>query len=170
VPPTPNDDRGANGRAVPTGRAVRTGRAAAERLTRRIEPTVLGRLWSRLLEVEFVDRAVALAAKAFVCFFPLLIIVTALSPESIRANVLESLTDRFGISGEPFELVRQAFATADQTRTASGMFGVLTTVLFGVAFTSSLQRTYLRAWRRPGGGGARNKVGEPSGWPASWLC
>jgi membrane protein len=164
VPPTPREDRGAN------GRSVRTGRAAAERLTGRIEPTVLGRLWSRLLEVEFVDRAVALAAKAFVCFFPLLIIVTALSPESIRANVLESLTDRFGISGEPFELVRQAFATADQTRTASGMFGVLTTVLFGVAFTSSLQRTYLRAWRRPGGGGARNKVGEPSGWPASSLC
>ena len=36
----------------------------------RLERTVAGRLWSRLLELEFVDRSVALAAKAFVSFFP----------------------------------------------------------------------------------------------------
>ncbi len=129
---------------------------------------MLGRLWSRLLEVEFVDRAVALAAKAFVCFFPLLIIVAALSPQSIRADVVSSLTTRFGISGEPFEIVRQAFATADQTRTASGIVGVLLTVVFGVAFTSALQRTCLRAWRRPPGGGAWNK-GRGAAWVGGVL-
>lgn len=126
-------------------------------------------MWSRLLEVEFVDRAVALAAKAFVCFFPLLIIVTALSPQFIRADVLNSLTNRFGISGEPFEIVRQAFATADQTRTASGITGVVITVIFGVAFTSALQRTYLRAWRRPPGGGAWNK-GRGAMWVAGVIA
>lgn len=156
------------GAAEPDTRTARA-RAAADRLSRRLEPTLLGRLWSRLLEVEFVDRAVALAAKAFVCFFPLLIIVTALSPQSIRADVLNSLTNRFGISGEPFEVVRQAFATADQTRTASGITGVVITVIFGVAFTSALQRTYLRAWRRPPGGGAWNK-GRGAMWVAGVIA
>ena len=31
------------------------------------------------------------------------------------------------------------------------------TVAFAVSFTTALQRTYLRAWRRPPGGGMRNK-------------
>jgi len=43
----------------------------------RLESTPLGTLWSRLLEVEFVDRSVALAAKLFVTFFPLLIVAAA---------------------------------------------------------------------------------------------
>ena len=38
---------------------------------------MLGRWWSRLLELEFVDRSVALAAKVFVSFFPLLILDAA---------------------------------------------------------------------------------------------
>ena len=34
-----------------------------------------GRVWERLLEIEFVDRSVALVGKAFVSFFPLVIVV-----------------------------------------------------------------------------------------------
>ena len=37
------------------------------------------------------------------------------------------------------------------------MIGVLLTVAFAVSFTTALQRLYLRAWRRPPGGGLRNK-------------
>jgi len=44
-----------------------------------------------------------------------------------------------------------------QTRTASGIVGALITIAFAISFTTALQRTYLRAWRRPPGGGARNK-------------
>ena len=56
-------------------------RETAARYAERLESTVLGRLWSRLLEVEFVDRSVALAAKAFVSLFPLLILIAALTPD-----------------------------------------------------------------------------------------
>ena len=55
-------------------------RLAAHTHATRLESTTAGRFWSRLLEIEFVDRAVALAAKAVVSFFPLLIVVAALSP------------------------------------------------------------------------------------------
>src|SRR5664280_2881510 len=73
-------------------------RRSAARSVARLEVTVLGRLWSRLLELEFVDRSVALA----------------------------------------------------------------------VSFTTALQRVYLRAWRRPPGGGVRNK-GRGALWVGGFV-
>ena len=137
-------------------RTSRLRRSAAE-FAARLEVTALGRLWSRLLELEFVDRSVALAAKAFVSFFPLLILVAAITPGGVRQEMLEIITGRLGISGDALDTVRQAFASADQTRAATELFGALITVAFAVSFTTALQRVYLRAWRRPPGGGVRNK-------------
>ncbi len=140
-------------------------RAALGSLTTRVEPTWIGRLWSRLLEVEFVDRAVALAAKAFVSFLPGIILIAALSPESVRIRIMENLGRRFGISGQAMDMVRQAFASAAQTRAAAGVLGTILTIAFMVSFITALQRTYLRAWRRPPGGGAKNK-----GRAVMWLA
>lgn len=144
--------------------ALRT-RQAAARLANSLETTVLGRLWPRLLEMEFVDRSIALAAKAFVSFFPLIILVTALTPAAVRSNVLETISSRFGLSGPALDTTRQAFATADETKQATGIIGVLVTLVFAISFTTALQRVYLRAWRRPPGGGARNK-----GRGALWIA
>lgn len=137
--------------------ATAKARDAAARISTQLETTVLGRLWSRLLEVEFVDRSVALAAKAFVSLFPGLILLAAIAPDSVRQSILENLSRRFGIEGVAFETVRSAFASPAATRAASGIFGAILTFAFMVSFTTALQRTYLRAWRRPPGGGARNK-------------
>ena len=141
----------------------------SERSTARVEPTWIGRLWSRLLEVEFVDRSVALAAKAFVSFLPGIILIAALSPESVRQRIVENLGIRFGISDDAFETVRHAFASAAQTRAAAGIFGTILTIAFMVSFITALQRTFLRAWRRPPGGGARNK-GRAFFWLAGVLA
>lgn len=137
---------------------------AAAQVAERLDTTVFGRVWSRLLEVEFVDRSVALAAKAFVSFLPLLVLITAVSPHDVRDNILAVFTTRFGISGEAFDMVQQAFAAPARTRSASGILGALITIAFAVSFTTALQRVYLRAWRRPPGGGVRNK-----GRGAMWL-
>src|ERR1700710_923694 len=48
-----------------------------------VETTFLWRIWERLLENEFVDRSVALGAKAFVSFFPLIIVVGAFVPPRV---------------------------------------------------------------------------------------
>ena len=45
---------------------------------------LLWRVWERLLEIEFVDRSVALAGKAFVSFFPLVIVVAAFCPPAFE--------------------------------------------------------------------------------------
>lgn len=147
------------------GLARRSAALAAERL----EVTVLGRLWSRLLEMEFVDRSVALAAKAFVSFFPLLILVAAVTPPGVRQEILTIITTRLGVSGDALVTVRQAFASADQTRAATELVGALVTVAFAVSFTTALQRVYLRAWRRPPGGGVRNK-GRAAVWVGGFVA
>ena len=143
-----------------TARAQRIAAGYAERL----EDTVIGRWWSRLLEVEFVDRSVALAAKAFVSFFPLLIIISALAPDGVRTELLQTLADRLGVGGESRDAVKAAFASPDAIKAAAGVLGVLLTIAFAVSFTTALQRVFLRAWRRPPGGGARNQARG-----ATWL-
>ena len=145
-------------------RAARARRYAA-RTAERLERTVIGRWWSRLLEIEFVDRSVALAAKAFVSLFPLLIVISAVTPERVRREILQALADRLGVDGQSRQAVSQAFASPDATRSATGVIGVLLTVAFAVSFTTALQRLYLRTWRRPPGGGLRNK-----GRGAIWVA
>jgi len=154
--------------AAETGRLDRA-RAGARVLATRWETATVGRFWTRLLEIEFVDRSVALAAKAVVSFFPLLIVAAALSPPSARRSLVDAIAARFGISGDAFEIMKGAFASPAQTREATGVFGGLLAVAYAVSFTTALQRVYLRAWRRPSGGGMRNK-GRGAIWVGGTLA
>jgi membrane protein len=118
-------------------------------LRTRVERLLLWRVWERMLEIEFVDRSVALAGKAFVSFFPLVIVVAAFVPERIRSSIITSLTARLGIRGDALTIAREAFASSDDIRKATGLLGLLLTIFFATSFTTALQRVYLRAWRRP---------------------
>src|SRR5215211_2927959 len=73
-------------------------------LRTRLERLLLWRVWERMLEIEFVDRSVALAGKAFVSFFPLVIVVAAFMPERIRSSILTAVTARLGIRGDALQL------------------------------------------------------------------
>ena len=115
----------------------------------RLERLLLWRVWERMLEIEFIDRSVALAGKAFVSFFPLVIVVAAFVPERTRSAIISSVTARLGIRGDALTLVRDAFASSDDVRQATGLLGLVLTIFFASSFTTALQRVYLRAWRRP---------------------
>lgn len=121
-----------------------TGRGRAER-------TIFWQVWERMLETEFVDRSVALAGKAFVSFFPLVIVVAAFMPARTRASIFESLTTRLGVRGPSLDLAKSAFQSSDDVKRATGYLGLLLTFFFASSFTTALQRVYLRAWRRPPG-------------------
>jgi membrane protein len=133
-------------------------------LRTRLERLLLWRVWERMLEIEFIDRSIALAGKAFVSFFPLVIVVAAFLPERIRSSILTSVTARLGIRGEALTLARDAFASSDDIRKATGLLGLVLTILFATSFTTALQRMYLRAWRRP------PRAGAGAYWRgAAWL-
>ncbi len=126
--------------------------------------TLVWNIWERMLETEFIDRSVALASKAFVSFFPLVIVVAAFAPTSIRASIFSSVTHRLGMEGNALAGARHAFASADQVRRATGGLGLILTFFFASSFTTALQRMYLRAWRRP----PAKKVGSYTRGPV-WL-
>ena len=101
-----------------------------------------------MLEIEFVDRSVALAGKAFVSFFPLVIVVAAFMPSGVRTSIFTTLTQRLGIQGAALTSAKQAFTSAEDVRKATGALGLVLTFFFASSFTAAVQRVYLRAWRR----------------------
>jgi membrane protein len=123
-------------------------------LRSRLERLLLWRVWERMLEIEFIDRSIALAGKAFVSFFPLVIVVAAFVPQRIRSAILTTITARLGIRGDALTIAREAFASSDDIRKATGVLGLVLTIFFATSFTTALQRMYLRAWRRPPHAGA----------------
>ena len=128
------------------------------------ERTIFWRVWERMLENEFIDRSVALGAKAFVSFFPAIIVVAAFMPASVRTSIYETISRRAGLSGAGLATVRGAFASSDDVRKATGLVGLLFTFFYINSFTTALQRVYTRAWRRP-------KSGRVSGYAlgSAWL-
>jgi membrane protein len=115
----------------------------------RAERSLLWHVWERMLEIEFIDRSIALAGKAFVSFFPLVIVVAAFMPERIRSSIITSITAGLGIRGDALTIAREAFSSSDDIRKATGLLGLVFTIFFATSFTTALQRMYLRAWRRP---------------------
>jgi membrane protein len=139
-------------KARPDGQWLAGVRSRVETVRSRAGQTLVWRVWERMLEIEFVDRSVALAGKAFVSFFPLVIVVAAFVPERTRASIFTTLTHQLGIQGHALGTVRDAFASSDDVRRATGILGLVLTFFFASSFTTALQRVYLRAWRRAPGG------------------
>ena len=135
----------------------------------RAQRTLAWRVWERMLEIEFVDRSVALAGKAFVSFFPLVIVVAAFTPKNVRSSILTTVTHQLGIRGPSLGIVRQAFASTEDIRRATGILGLVLTFFFATSFTTALQRVYLRAWRRAPDANIREYVRGPA-WLATVLA
>ncbi len=129
-----------------------TVRRRIESVRRIVERTLAWKIWERLLETNFVDRSVALAGKAFVSFFPLVIVVAAFVPERLRKSIVSTLVHRLGLAGQSLTTVKEAFSSASDIRRATGILGLILTVFFATSFTTALQRMYLAAWRRPSPG------------------
>src|SRR5262249_23226795 len=133
------------------------------------EQTLPWKVWDRMLETECIDRSIALAGKAFVSFFPLIIVVVAFLPAHLRMSILNAVSHRLGLTGASLGTVKQAFASADNIRRATGVLGLVLTVFFASSFTTALRRAYLRAWRRPPGGKAAGNYVRGIAWAAAFL-
>jgi membrane protein len=133
------------------------------------ERTLLWKVWDRMLETEFIDRSIALAGKAFISFFPLIIVVAAFVPSHLRMSIFTTVTHRLGITGESLATVQQAFSSAEDIRRATGLLGLVLAVFYASSFTTALRRAYLRAWRRPAGGKAAGNYVRGVAWVAAFL-
>src|SRR5690349_24630231 len=118
-------------------RTAETAKQRAGALRGRAQQTLFWKVWERMLEAEFVDRSVALAGKAFVSFFPLVIVVAAFLPVHVRNAVFSTLTRRLGVRGDALTLSKRAFTSADDVRKATGILGLVLTIFFASSFTTA---------------------------------
>ena len=142
-------------------------------------PTAMGRLMARLgesfpgrcarsfLELQGIDRAMAIAAQAFTALVPLLLLTSELSGRGQGNAAADAIVRRFHLTGESASAVQQFFASP-----GGGSIGVLSAVLLvfsGVSFTRRVQRMYQDAWRLPPRAGVRGSLNALFGLAALVL-
>ena len=113
-------------------------------------------------------------AKAFISFFPFVVVAGAFVPVRVRQSIASTLSSRFELSGTSATTVTEAFTSSDDSRKATGVLGLVFLAYYATSFTTALQRVFLRAWRRPAGGQVTNRLHGPA-WlggiiaVAAWL-
>jgi membrane protein len=111
----------------------------------------------RLVEIQFVDRSIALGSLAFTAIVPLLVIASAFLPGT--DDLASELIDRFHLRGDTAQLVRDVFAQPDAVRQSISWLGVLLLLGAALSFTRALQRVYEHAWRLEARGLAGTRAG-----------
>jgi membrane protein len=129
-------------------------------------PVLLARAWlERLVAVQLVDRAVALAGRAFTALIPLFVVYDAFVPQVNGRNFAEDVIDRFDLTGAAADSMRQALAPSGDVQQGFGVLGVLLVIVSALSFARALQRLYEVAFGLKALGGVR---GTPS--TLLWLA
>lgn len=116
----------------------------AERVAAAVE---LGRDCARrAIEIEFVDRSIALASLSFTALIPLGVVLGTFLPRVERRSFASSLIERFHLDEASAKLVEALFAPASGVESNLSIIGLVLVVISALAFTRALQRVYERAW------------------------
>jgi membrane protein len=129
--------------------------------------TFLGRCVGTFLDLQGIDRAMAIAAQAFTALIPLLLLASALAPMDSRNAVSDAIIGRFRLTGDAAHEVETLFAASE-----SGSIGALSVVLVvfsAVSLTRRLQRMYLQAWRLEPRTGGRATLNAAFGLTALFV-
>ena len=125
-------------------------------LRRRLEPAVRlaqsglpGQILGRLIEVQFLDRTVILAAQAFSAILPLFIVVSTVSPHPGGDSPGTVLIGKLGLGASQMSSLQTAVVPPPSARASVGVLGILLALLTATSFARALQRSYQLAWRLP---------------------
>ncbi len=100
-------------------------------------------LLRRLVEVQMVDRGVALGAQAFTAIVPLLMLFAVIAPRKEGRDFVETIVDRFQLSGDSAAAMREAFQPPSTVTSQSiSVFGAFLLIAAALSFTRTLQRLY----------------------------
>lgn len=108
-----------------------------------LRPDFVLRCVRRFQALEGFDRAIALASSAFTAMIPLTILVGAILPSRDAAN---TVIERYRLSDEGAQAVRDAFAPAEGTETGIGILGALLLLFAVLSFARAVQRLIERAF------------------------
>jgi membrane protein len=137
---------------------------------RRVTPVLgfLRRCLERVVELEFIERSIALASLTFTAMVPVGVVVSSTLPAVDRQSFSDSIVRRFDLDPQTAELVRAAFSAPDAVQSSISVLGILIIVGSALSFTRALQRVYERAWRLPSLGIRATPAGLV--WLGGWIA
>ena len=106
----------------------------------------------RFIAIDGYDRALALAAKAFVAVVPLVLVLAAWAPAGARQRAGAALVEGMGLDGATAAVVRQLVARPPDASEPVTVVGLALLVFSVLGFARSLQRTFEAAWELPRSG------------------
>jgi membrane protein len=141
----------------------------------RLEETVraipfVGQLTVQLVHVNVLDTATRLAAQTFLTGIPVLFVLAAFAPATVRDNLVDSLRSVLGLSSTSLNEVRRTLEAGREGEGATvGFIGFIVTLLSATACSRVLQRLCERSWHlRPAT--ARLAAWRWVAWLAVWLA
>lgn len=108
-----------------------------------LRPDFILRCLRRFQALEGFDRAIALASSAFTATIPLTILVGAILPS---ADAADSIINRYDLSSEGAQAVRDAFAPAQGSDAGLGVFSAILLLFAVLSFARAVQRLIERAF------------------------
>jgi membrane protein len=121
-----------------------------------------------LLRVEFLDRAVVIAAQGLFAVLPMVIVLSAFLPDELTTAGLDRFESVTGIGTASADLPQSAVVDVSDVRTQTGLLGVVIVVLSASSFARAVQRMYERTWELRHLGGFRGRR-LCLGWLVGWL-
>ena len=100
------------------------------------------------------NLAAAISMRGFLALFPVLVLAIAVvgfiggDPRAIADNIVNAL----GLSGAAAKTITDAVRTAQNTKVASSVVGIVGLLWTGTGLATSLTATWNQTWRIPGGG------------------
>ena len=135
-------------------------RAARSWIQTRLRTTAFGRFIMRtaraLVAIEVFDRAMTLAAQAFISILPLVIAVAALRRGDAEP-IGRGLSNYLGLNESAAKALERVVPVSSDVFSALGWFGTLLLVVSATAFSRALERFYARVW-------SKRKLGFRATW------
>jgi membrane protein len=108
----------------------------------------------RFGEERGANLAAAISMRAFLSLFPVLVLAIAFvgfiggNPHTVANDIVDAL----GLSGRAATTITDAVKTAQDTKVASSLIGLVGLLWAGTGLAASLTATWNQTWRIPGGG------------------
>ena len=118
-------------------------------LTFWLRPDFVLRVVNRFQRIAGFDRSIALASSALTALMPLLIFTSALLPALGDDDAADEIIDRYDLSGESAEAVKEVFSPDASVETSIGILGALFLLLAVLSFTRTIQRLFETTWELP---------------------